>query len=180
MFANELGKDCAKAHKSLMDDCDTIFDRFKEFCREQASFGLDTARLECSSQSEFNTLKTLNESNNKERISSISYSFKQIMKKKMQNCGFKEHYVSINKKHKSKKYVAYMFSRWEKVEKPAAESNLILNCSICLEDKPLRAIQPCGHLSCYGCIQKQRIIAKKDTCPFCRCRMDTCIPLYQN
>lgn len=180
MFANELGKYSADAHQAIISDCDAMFDSFKEFCRQQASFGLSNAGLECSSETEFGTLKILNEAKNKEQINAMSSAFKEVMNQKMRLCGFQRHYVTINKKHKSKKYVAYISSSWKKEQAPTPESNLILNCSICLEDKPIRAIQPCGHLSCNDCIQKQRCVAKKDTCPFCRCRMDTCIPLYQS
>jgi hypothetical protein len=48
-------------------------------------------------------------------------------------------------------------------------------CSICLENKLDRCIVPCGHPICHNC---EIPVSERNTCPFCRTRIESIIPRY--
>ncbi|KAL0477769.1 ankyrin repeat domain-containing protein [Acrasis kona] len=60
-----------------------------------------------------------------------------------------------------------------KESKEAKESSL---CVVCLERHKSHACVPCGHLTlCESCIS---VVIKDSTCPVCRSKVQTCIPIY--
>lgn len=172
MFAAELGKTSKKARNVIDDECNKVFDTFKELCRLQASKGLLHARLVETKESEI--IKKVNEDADSD---SIRILYENTLAAKLKLCGFSHQSCKIAKKRKTKSYELYMFSTWSMLNKDK-ESNFTLECSICSECKPIRAIQPCGHMACNNCIQRYRSTMNKDTCPFCRNRMDACMALY--
>ena len=173
MFAAELGQTSKKARNIIDDECNEIFDVFKETCRSQASKGLLHAKLVKAKESEI--IKKLNEDADSELIKKL---YERTLSAKLKLCGFLHQSCKISKKRKSNSYEIYMFSMWSMLLNKDKESNFTLECSICSECKPIRAIQPCGHMACNNCIQRYRSMMKKDTCPFCRNRMDACMALY--
>jgi len=51
--------------------------------------------------------------------------------------------------------------------------NVIQECAICITEKPMCALTPCGHICCSDCNQKAQ-------CPFCRTQVASCVPLFNS
>eukprot|EP00929_Paragymnodinium_shiwhaense_P074223 TRINITY_DN37965_c0_g1_i1.p1 TRINITY_DN37965_c0_g1~~TRINITY_DN37965_c0_g1_i1.p1 ORF type:complete len:296 (+),score=55.94 TRINITY_DN37965_c0_g1_i1:113-1000(+) len=64
--------------------------------------------------------------------------------------------------------------------KPAAAAssgprgNVVQTCGVCMEDMPMTALIPCGHVACGECIAR----CKGTNCPFCRAEILKAIVLY--
>jgi len=60
------------------------------------------------------------------------------------------------------------------IEGARTRGNVIQKCPICIEEKPMCALTPCGHMCCKKCREK----SVTTTCPFCRDHVTSCVALF--
>jgi len=60
------------------------------------------------------------------------------------------------------------------IEGARTRGNVIQKCPICIEEKPMCALTPCGHMCCKKCREK----SVTTTCPFCRDQVTSCVALF--
>mmetsp|Transcript_35668 Transcript_35668/g.77928 ORF Transcript_35668/g.77928 Transcript_35668/m.77928 type:complete len:237 (-) Transcript_35668:46-756(-) len=65
---------------------------------------------------------------------------------------------------------------WSQAEnKTQPAGNLHGRCGVCLQDASLKALVPCGHTLCAGCVENN-----SRTCPTCRHRVACSIPVFSD
>jgi len=62
--------------------------------------------------------------------------------------------------------------------------NLVMECGICWERSEMQALSPCGHLLCRGCAGRgeeahQTAQSPGWSCPFCKCSVESMLPLFK-
>jgi len=57
------------------------------------------------------------------------------------------------------------------------QGNVVLQCAICMSQKLMCALTPCGHMCCAEC---QATSADSMKCPFCRCQVSLILPLFNS
>ena len=176
MFAENLAIVTQNYRNIMEEDCSTLFDRFKCECRMQASLGINHCLLRVKDDTN-PIIKVLNSCSSMKNKKHMRILYTRCIRQKMQSCGFSFHHCRIIKSASS--FTISLGSGWKSSNLAIKQSNLILDCPICLEKKPVQAIHPCGHLSCIECIKKYENVSGQDKCPFCRCRMNGNMPIFQ-
>lgn len=176
MFAENLAIVTQNYRNIMEEDCSKLFDIFKCECRMQASLGMNHCALQIKDDTN-SIIKVLNSCSNIKNKKHMRILYRRCILQKMQSCNFAFYNCRIYRSASS--FIISLSSAWKLSQPSMKQSNIILDCPICLEKKPVQAIHPCGHLSCVECLKKYENISGQDKCPCCRSSMNGNIPIFQ-